>query len=99
MEAKKALKRSRLKVYFPEHPDHELNGATFSGCGGYTGSENGIPLRNSLVVFEDTEHNRTQPSGHWRETFEIKPEMFGAEKVLVHFWFGDSIDEVYILTA
>jgi hypothetical protein len=76
-----------------------LNGATFSGCGAYIGDENGVPLRNRLVVFEDTEHNQSTSSGYWRETFEIKPEMFGAEKVLVHFWFGDHVDETYILIA
>jgi len=94
---KRALKRGKLNVVFPEFPNHHLNWGAFEGCGGYTGEENGIKKRDSLSVFEETEHNEHAMPGNWRDKFYITPSMFGVEKVLVEFWFGDDIDEVFIL--
>lgn len=94
---KTALKKGGIRVYFPEFPNHPLNGATFQRCGKYINEYNGLKTRKELSVFEDTEHNRNNPSSHWVENFTISPSDFNTEKVLVKSWFCGEIDEEYYL--
>jgi len=93
----KALKRGSARVYFPEFPNHELNGASFESHGSYTGKVNGLKKRNLLTVFKETEENMFSPSLHWFGSFEITPHMFGVSSVKVKFWFCGGVEETYIL--
>ena len=93
----KALKKGNQRVYFPEFPDHPLNGASFERNGASTGELNGLIKRKVLTVFEETDENLNSPASHWFGSFSITPEMFGADTVKVNFWFCGKVDETYIL--
>ena len=95
----KALKEGGCRVYFPEFPNHDLNGAAFQHSGPTTGhSEDGIRKVIDLTVFEDSGHNNNNPAGWWEGAFAITPEMFGVEEVKVEFHFCGDYDETFILT-
>jgi hypothetical protein len=93
----KALKRGGNRVYFPDFPNHPLNGAAFERAGAFKGREDGIPCRGELSVFEATPHNISQPSGIWDESFYITPDMFGVEKVKVLLYFAGVDSETFYL--
>lgn len=77
-----------MRYYFPDFPDHELNGMMAWGAGKFEGEYNGKMTRK-VVYGMDTRGYE----------FFVKPEMFGVERVLVKHWYPGPATEFFYLIA
>ena len=59
----KALKKGNQRVYFPEFPNHPLNGASFERNGAFTGELNGLKKRKVLTRFMSMNKGRKEIQG------------------------------------
>lgn len=86
---KQALKRGKSRFYFPEHPDHPLNGASFASASCYTGTYKGLHTRKVVEVWESNYRNNNYSDAYWEGTFPVTAKDFGADIVLVHHWSAE----------
>ncbi len=78
-----------IRFYFPEFPNHELNGMQCWGCGKYEGTHNGKPVRE--IAYGMTR------SGD--EAFIDPKEDFGVDMILVKFWHFQGESEFFYLKS
>lgn len=83
----------QLMYYFPEFPDHKLNGMYAYGAGRYEGEVKGKKARKIIYGLKA----RLQDV-YIRDEVYITPDMFGAEQVLVKSWAaGDPPEYFYLI--
>lgn len=87
--SKKALKRGEMRYYFPNHPEHKLNGCFAHGTGPSTGTMEGKKTRDLITTFEGTESNYATAPGLWEDELRITADDFDSDVVLVKQWFSD----------
>ncbi len=77
-----------IRFYFPDFPDHKLNGMMQWGAGAFTGDFNGKKTRSVAYGMH--------PNG--LDQSYITTDMFGTDKVLVKSWHHGCDPEYFYLT-
>jgi len=75
-----------IQFFFPEFPNHPLNGMYAYGCGAWVGEIDGKMARRDIFGLYDQ-------YGH----VPVTTENFRADRVLVKEWFGGEVEYFYLV--
>lgn len=93
---KPALKKGGVRIYFPDHPDHSYNGATFFSKDQRVATKMGRDVAYRIFSLEDTIPNRF---GEAEKPLAITVHNFDnrvSNWVLVKIWKGPNKEPEYL---